>query len=69
MIEFDFEMPEIAKGTVMPNVVVEKELKESKETALMKKQYRHDWIIAIFSTLGGAIAGLITSLIFWLLTK
>lgn len=29
-----------------------------------KKQFRHDWRIAIFSTLGGAAAGLITSIIF-----
>lgn len=42
-------------------------LKNEKE--LRKKQFRHDWKIAIFSTLGGAIAGFLTSLLFWLLAK
>lgn len=34
-----------------------------------KRQFRHDWRIALFSILGGAISGFITSLIFWLVTK
>ncbi len=34
-----------------------------------KKQILHDWRIAIFNTLGGAVAGFVTSLIFWLITK
>lgn len=42
-------------------------LKNKKEFS--KKQFRHDWKIEIFSTLGGAIAGFLTSLIFWLLAK
>ena len=33
-----------------------------------KAQIRHDWAIAIFSTIAGGVAGLITSLIFWLIT-
>lgn len=33
-----------------------------------KAQVRHDWSITIFSTIAGAVAGLITSLIFWLIT-
>ncbi len=35
----------------------------------IKRQYRHNWKITIFNTLGGAVAGLITSIIFWLITK
>ncbi len=69
MKKFDFEMPEFAKGSVIPHSVIEKEFKEAKEAELRKRQYRHDWKITIFGTLGGAVAGLITSLIFWLLTK
>lgn len=34
-----------------------------------QKQIQHDWKIAIFNTFGGAVAGLVTSLIFWLITK
>lgn len=34
-----------------------------------KRQFRHDWRIAIFSILGGSISGFVTSLIFWLITK
>lgn len=41
---------------------------EQNEKELRKKQFSHDWKIAIFSTLGGAVAGFLTSLLFWLLT-
>ena len=34
-----------------------------------KKQIRHDWKIAVFNTLGGAVAGFVTSFIFWLITN
>lgn len=36
-----------------------------------RKQYliHHEWKIAIFSTFGGALAGLIASIVFWFLTK
>lgn len=42
---------------------------EKNEKELRKKQFNHDWKIAIFSTLGGAIAGFFASFLFWLLTK
>lgn len=42
---------------------------EKNEKELRKKQFSHDWKIAVFSTFGGAIAGFFTSLLFWLLTK
>lgn len=45
------------------------EKQELHEKKLKKMQFRHNWKIAIFNTIGGAIAGFITSLIFWLLTK
>ena len=34
-----------------------------------KKQIQHDWKIAMFNTFGGAVAGLLTSIAFWLITK
>ena len=33
------------------------------------KEHCHQWKIAIFNTIGGAVAGLITSILFWLITK
>lgn len=46
-----------------------KNKENEKQERLRKKQFRHDWMIAVFSTIGGAVAGFITSLIFWLLSK
>lgn len=65
----EFKIPEYAKGTIIPNSVLARQLEEEKEKALRRKQFIHDWKIAIFSTLGGAIAGFLTSLIFWLVSK
>ena len=31
-------------------------------------KFRHDWKITIFNVIGGSLAGLITSLLFWLIT-
>ena len=31
-------------------------------------KFRHDWKITIFNVVGGSLAGLITSLLFWLIT-
>ena len=42
---------------------------KAEQQAQIKEQRQHDWKIAVFSTMGGSIAGLITSLIFWLITK
>jgi|GEM_PF-4979623 len=42
---------------------------QKKEDAAKEKcQRRHNWSLAIFNVLGGAVAGLLTSVIFWLLT-
>ena len=42
---------------------------EQREKELQKQQFRHDWKITVFNVFGGAVAGLITSIIFWLATK
>lgn len=31
-------------------------------------KFRHDWKITIFNVIGGSLAGLITSFLFWLIT-
>lgn len=61
--------PKLAKGTVLPESFLMSELKKAEENKARKMQYRHDWFIAIFGVLGGAIAGFLTSFAFWYLTK
>lgn len=56
-------IPEIAKGTVIPNGILEQQIKEAKEKELRKKQWRHDFRIALFSVISGAVAGFISSAI------
>lgn len=46
--------------------IVEKELQDEQ---LRKEQYRHNWRVAICSSICGAISGLITSIVFWLITS
>lgn len=55
--------PKFSKGTEIPVSVYLKEMDEAKARAERKEKYRHDWAIAIFSFLGGAVSGLITTLI------
>lgn len=62
-------IPRLAKGTDMPASLAMLEMKKAEERALRKKQYRHDWLIALFGVLGGSVAGFLTSLIFWLIGK
>lgn len=60
--------------------IAEQEAKEEKAKALrdeerrwqegqQAKAFRHNWKTTIFGTVGGAAAGLVTSIIFWLLTS
>lgn len=59
----DFKLPEMSKGTIIPNGIAEQQLKEAKEKELRKQQWRHDFRVALFSAVAGGIAGVITSLI------
>lgn len=63
--------PKIATGKIVPGGVapLNQQIKEAKEKAKEKREFRHDWIIAIFGIVGGGIMGLVTSFIFWLCTK
>lgn len=63
----DFKEPKLAKGYFVPQCVELQQLEEEKQKTLKHQQFMHDWKIAIFSLVGGAISGFITSLIFWLL--
>lgn len=55
--------PEISKGTIIPNGILEQQIEEAKEKELQKQQWRHDFRIALFSAVSGGIAGFITSAI------
>lgn len=59
----DFKLPEMSKGTIIPDGVIEQQIKEAKEKELRKQQWRHDFRVALFSAVAGGIAGVITSLI------
>jgi len=58
-------IPRIVTGQVLPGFHNQQAKEEEKE----RKQCRHDWLIAIFSVIGGGFMGLLTSFIFWLCTK
>lgn len=61
------DIPSIAKGTVIPNGIQELWLKEAKEKEALKKQRRHDFLIATYGIIGGLISGVASSLIvLWL---
>lgn len=62
-------IPDIANGSVIPHSIKEKLISEEKEKTLRKKQFHHDWIIAISSAAIGGIFGFLSSLVFWLITK
>ena len=57
------DIPPIANGTVIPDGIFEQQIKEAKEKELRKKQWRHDFRIALFSVVSGAISGFISSAI------
>lgn len=64
----DFKIPAIAEGKVLPIGIEHELMKQEKEKHLRKQQRRHDWCIAIFGVLGGGVMGLLTSILFWLMT-
>lgn len=69
MKDFDFKIPEVAKGNIVPHSVLMKEYNDLKEKHEKKAQRRHDYIVALIGSISGGIMGLIASVIFWLITK
>lgn len=59
----DFKLPEMSKGTIIPNGITEQQLKEAEEKKLRKQQWRHDYRVALFSAAIGGLFGFIASLI------
>ena len=61
------EIPPIVKGSGIPKGIQELWLQEAKETEAIKKQHRHDFLIATYGIIGGIISGAVSSLIvLWL---
>ena len=54
---------------IITHMAVIQGINEANAASEQKQQFRHDWRLAIFNTVAGGIAGLITSIIFWLITK
>ena len=59
----DFEIPDITRGAVIPAAIQEAWIKEAKEKEALRKQRRHDFLIATYGIIGGIISGLVSSLI------
>lgn len=61
------EIPSIARGAVIPDGIQEQALREAKEKDVLKKQRRHDFLVATYGIIGGIISGTLSSLIvLWL---
>ena len=63
------DLPDIAKGKILPPAIQQKIHEEMMDKELRKKQFRHDWLLATFSAVLGGIFGFIASLIFWIVTQ
>lgn len=61
------KLPNIASGSIIPSEVQELWIKEAKDKELLKKQRRHDILIASYGIIGGIVSGVASSLIvLWL---
>lgn len=58
------DIPPIANGTVLPDSVQRKLLEEEKEKNAIKKQHRHDFVVAVFNAVIAGIVSLIVSILY-----
>lgn len=56
-------IPEIAKGTIIPDGIQMQQIKEAKEKEALRQQRKHDFLIATYGIVGGIISGVASSLI------
>ncbi len=66
--KFTFEIPAIARGTVIPHEMQRLHLEQERRAAEKKADRRHDWAVAITSAIIGAVAGGLVGYISALLT-
>lgn len=59
----DFDISDIARGAVIPLGIQEEWIKEAKEKEALKKQRRHDFLIATYGIIGGIVGGILSSVI------
>ena len=55
--KIDFNVPDIARGVIIPHEMQRHFLEEEKRKAEKKDERRHDWAVAIVSAVIGAVAG------------
>ncbi len=61
------EIPPIARGAAIPDGIQEQALREAKEIEALRKQRRHDFLVATYGIIGGVVSGTLSSLIvLWL---
>lgn len=63
------KIPKLPRGSIIPTPPNWNNLLELKENETLRKQYIHDYKIAILGIVGGGITGFISSIIVWLITK
>lgn len=56
-------IPELAKGTVIPHGIIQQQFEEAKAKEELRKQRKHDFLIATYGILGGIVSGVASSLI------
>lgn len=57
------DIPEIARGAVIPDEMQLLWLKEAKEKEALRQQRRHDFLIATYGIIGGIVGGVVSSVI------
>lgn len=62
-------LPDKAKKKQETERALQETSKAQAEIESQRRLFRHEWKIAIFNTVAGGIAGFLTSLAFWLITK
>ena len=54
------KIPSIAEGTIIPDGIQDLWTKEAKKKEALKKQRKHDFLIATYGIVGGIIGGIIS---------
>lgn len=63
------QLPSLPRGSVIPNSSSISEIEKIIQENKIKEERIHDYKIAIFSTISGGIAGFISSMLVWLITR